>query len=145
MSRATEAAALALGVALGAVGTKEVLDVKPPQAVERPGEERLVFVEGAKKYVRPMTLTDGGEVLLLVDTPSCKRSPRKDAQCMWSTDTALFGPPVMAFVDPGVNNRHPAAEMVGAECEPVACAVMAGEDADAAETDKAPAIEELKP
>lgn len=129
MSRATEAAALALGVALGAVGAKEVFDVKPPQAVERPGEERLVFVEGAKKYVRPLVLTDGGEVLLLVDTPSCVRRPTKDADCRRRE-------PDGGARDFGVLNRFRASEAVGAGCEPVACAVMAGEDADAAEAAK---------
>lgn len=135
MSRATEFAALALGVTLGAVGATEVLDVKPPQAVERPGEERLVFVEGAKKYVRPMTLTDGGEVLLLVDTPSCVRKPTEAADCLRREDDG-------GARDFGVLNRFRASEAVGAGCEPVACAVIAGEYADGAEDDKAPAVED---
>lgn len=135
MSRTTEAAALALGVTLGAVGAKEVFDVKPSQAVERPGEERLLFVEGAKKYARPMTLVDGGEVLLLADTPSCVRKPTKAADCR---RRELDG----GSYDFGLLNRFRASEAVGAGCEPVACAVMAGEDADAAEDDFAPAIEE---
>ena len=136
MSRATEAAALALGVTLGAAGAREVYDVKPPQAVERPGEERVLFVEGARKYARPMTLVDGGDVLLLVDTPSCVRKPDKDADCQRRNveDGGAY--------DFGVLNRFLASEAVGSGCEPVACAVMAGENADAAESDKTPAIEE---
>jgi len=135
MSRATDAAILALGITLGAVGG-EVLEAKPPQAKERPEEERLLYVEGVKKYVRPMTLIDGGEALLLVDAPSCVRRPTKHADC-WRRE------PDGGARDFGVLNRFRASEAVGPECEPVACAVLAGEDADGAEDDKAPAVEDI--
>lgn len=137
MSRATDAAILAVGVALGAVGN-EVLDEKPAQAIERSSEERLVFVDGAKKYVRPMSLADGGEALLLVNTPSCVRKPTKDADCRRRE-------PDGGARDFGLLNRFRATEAVGLGCEAVACAVLAGDDADASEDDKAPAIEEARP
>ena len=37
--------------------------------------------------------------------------------------------------DPGDLNRFPAAEGVGGQCQPVACAVFAGDDADAEEVE----------
>lgn len=96
-------------------------------ASEAVGESKVAYREdGTKYYAVPVTLKDGGRDVdekTALEAP-CKRRPKgvDGALCQYKGKDA----PEL--------NRYPAAEMIGPACEPVACSVWLGEDAEAPET-----------
>lgn len=137
------AAAITLA-AVGAVALKGVdtADVKPITDALKPLDEQrekalepsklAVLEDGGLAYAVDARIADGGVELRRV-SPGCVRRPVgvRPTDCQRATFD-LGGKPVV--VDPGELNRFPVAEAVGARCQPVACSVYAGEDADADET-----------
>lgn len=127
ISAAALAAIAAAGVA--ALLTGDTAPATLP-ATAHLGESRLAQgPDGGIVYVAPYAQEDGGEgyvVLEQADAPcKRKRTAKRGASCH-----------LVDGGEPGEYNRWPAAWMVGPHCEPVSCAVMAGEDADAEEEDR---------
>lgn len=120
-------ASLAAAVAVGVVARVRDSDLDVRQAgarIERKHESKLVELEdGGKGYAYPTTLDDGGSEYLVTDTAPCVRA-REDAGLCWRLD--VDG----GAMDFGLYNRFPAEEAVGTGCQPVACSVVAGENAE---------------
>lgn len=97
----------------------------PARAVELVAESKAVWFDGGIVYESPVILGDGGRDFVY-------RSPGR-APCMRrqrstpAADCLLDGEPAPVL------NRYPSARMTGVGCEPVACGVVFGEDADAQE------------
>ena len=128
------AAAALAAVAVGALVALQPDDLgeRPQvQRVLRPDESKLVLLpDGGKGYSVPASLEDGGVEYLVTDSAPCVRraAGMPVESCRRATDAGA--------VDFGALNRFPASEAVGGGCEPVACSVVLGEDADEAEDDK---------
>lgn len=101
---------------------------------ERPLDGRILHLsdsklvelgDGGKGYVYPATLEDGGTDYLIADQAPCRRS-LPDAGACWRLDVD-GGPRFFGFL-----NRFPVEDMhpSSTACQPVACSVVAGEDAD---------------
>lgn len=122
-------AAVVAAVAVGLVVT-----VRPDDLGERPadtrvhrrGESKLVeLADGGRGYAYPTTLDDGGTEYVITETAPCVRA-REDAGLCWRLDTdggARFF---------GWDNRFPREDMhpSSTACQPVACSVVAGDDAE---------------
>lgn len=119
-------AALAVGTA-AVIDTKDVTPTKPADVqAEVKGEEKLARSDdGGIAYLRPVQQKDGGTGVVIVTTPSCARKPIGDKTC-----TRVDGG------DPGELNRYDSTQLAGVGCQPVACSVFAGEDADAEESER---------
>lgn len=120
-------AALAAAVAVGVVVLvrDEDLGKRPIDArIHHKGESKLLELpDGGKGYSYPTTLEDGGTEYLVTDVAPCVRAPADGGECLRLLDdggAAFFG----------ALNRFPREQAVGASCEPVACSVVAGENAD---------------
>ena len=125
-------AAVAAAVAVGVVALVRDGDVGQRPADTRKHhkhESKLVELEdGGRGYAYPTTFDcDGGTCTeyLVTDTAPCVRA-REDAGMCWRTGrdggAAFFG----------FDNRFPREEMhpSSTRCQPVACSVVAGEDAE---------------
>lgn len=121
------AAAAAAAVAAGVLVSLSDSDLgATPQdgRAERPQESKLVELPDAGKgYAYPATLPDGGTEYVVTDVAPCVRAVREDNSCLRRTEDggARFF---------GLLNRFSREEAVGGGCQPVACSVVAGEDAD---------------
>lgn len=131
--------------ALALNGEPEATETAPPVvkalakkadiATESRGESKVAWLEdGTKVYRVPVVMRDGGRDVdekTAAEAP-CKRRPKgvDGSLCLHAT-TDLDGKPTQGPA-PELN-RYPAAEMIGPGCEPVACSVFLGEDADAEE------------
>lgn len=110
------AAGLSLGLYVATGGT-----VSEQAVSEGRGEEKVTRAEdGGIAYLRAVRTDDGGAGFVVVDTPGCAR--RNRGHCVF-----LDGG------DPGALNRYAAALLTGPGCQPVACSVFLGDDADAEE------------
>ncbi len=128
MKRILSALGAALVLAAGYVVTLRPVDVGPLVAVtnERPMESRAVRLpDGGRGYAYPATGPDGGPVLVLTDVAPCVRlaAGMPEASCRRRT-------PDGGSRTFGTLNRFPASESVGGGCQPVACSVVFGENAD---------------
>lgn len=108
------------------------LDTQRETALEP--SKLAAFPDGGLAYAVEARVADGGVELRRVP-PGCVRRPlaaRPDTCLRLLPDEK--GVPVPT--DFGALNRFPASEAVGAGCQPVACSVYAGEDADADEAQR---------
>lgn len=103
---------------------------------ESPHESKVSWLEdGTKVYRVPVRLRDGGAAYdekSALEAP-CKRRPRDAKDCN-RTYTDIDGREVIEQA-PELNRYH-ASQMSGADCEPVACSVWLGDDAEADEVRK---------
>ena len=124
-------------VALAAVATLAsiIIVAALPEdiASETAIESKVAWREdGGKVYVVPVVLRDGTFATKETFDAPCKRRPRgvDGSQCQ-RVSLDING---KARTDPAPTlGRFAASDMLGADCEPVACSVMAGEDAEAPE------------
>lgn len=103
----------------------------PQKEVALEPSKLAALPDGGIAYAVEALIADGGVELRKVP-PGCVRRPTgvKPSECQ-RTIADLVGRAMV--VDPGELNRFPVAEAVGAGCQPVACSVYAGDDADADE------------
>lgn len=116
LAGAAVALALVVGVVVLQKDAPPVLDVGPARLVRA--------LDGGKAYV----VESAGQTVLL-DAAPCVRRRKGSApgSCLMRFDGR--------DLDQGELSRFPASVASGPDCEPVACAVLAGEDADALEAD----------
>lgn len=135
MSPRARASLAAVGVVVvGGVGYLVSLDTErqgPPVEVQARilGPTRRVHLDdGGKQYVVEVETGDGGREWRETMPPGCVRRPAGApvASCMRRTEDG-------GARDFGELNRFQASDAVGAGCRPVACSVVAGEDAEAEE------------
>lgn len=127
-------AALAAAVAVGVVAL-----VRDEDLGERPLDDGrthyhreatlIELPDAGKGYAYPSTLTDGGTEWLVTSVAPCVRARPDGGQC-------LRREPDGGARDFGVNNRFPREDAVGDGCQPVACLVTAGDDADEDEDER---------
>lgn len=102
-------------------------------AYEMPAYAKAAWREdGMKVYLVPVVLKDGTVAEKETTEAPCKRRPKSvdGSQCQ-RVSLDISGKP---RIDPApVLGRFAASDMLGDGCEPVACAVMAGDDAEAGE------------
>lgn len=128
MTRDKLLAAAALAVSLGVLVSLSDSDVG-----ERPLDDGrthhyreatlIELPDAGKGYVYPSTLTDGGAEWLVTSEAPCVRARPDGGQCLRREADG-------GARDFGVNNRFPREDAVGNGCQPVACLVTAGDDAD---------------
>lgn len=103
---------------------------------ESPHESKVAWLpDGTRVYRVPVRLRDGGAAYdekSALEAP-CKRRPRDAKDCN-RTYTDIDGREVIEQA-PELNRYH-ASQMSGADCEPVACSVWLGDDAEADEVRK---------
>lgn len=109
-------------VAVGALGATALLltqDVTEQQVSEGRHEEKATRADdGGIAYLRAVRLSDGGAGSIVVDTPGCARRVGAGRCVLLDGGT----PPIL--------NRYDAALLTGPGCQPVACSVWLGDDAD---------------
>lgn len=126
--------------ALAAVVVGALVSLQPDDLGERPvtgrvprlGESKLVLLpDGGKGYSYPAYLEDGGQEYLVTDEAPCVRRAvgMPESSCRRRLEDG-------GAFDFGELNRFPATEAVGEGCEPVACSVVAGENADEPEDER---------
>lgn len=125
-------AATLAALALATLGATLLDGEEPPRAGESVvGLTRLaVQRDGGRAYVVEVRTADGGRALRVVTEPGCvrRRSGAPVLACRRREPLPDGGLGVGR--DFGDLNRFPASQAVGAGCEPVACSVVAGDDAD---------------
>lgn len=129
MKRVLTAAAVAVVSALASVAVLRQPDIdSQTRAVinERPMESKAVVLpDGGPGYVWPAMLLDGGGTLVLSDVAPCVRRP--SGVLVNACRRRVDGGSARDFGD---MNRFPASEAIGTGCQPVACSVVFGEDAN---------------
>lgn len=142
MEPSTKVLAGAAALAVAAVIVASVDSVRPvTDAVKQLDEARekalepsklAAFPDGGLAYAVEARVADGGVELRRVP-PGCVRRPTgaKPVECLRLLPDEKGVPTPTDF---GELNRFPSLEAVGVGCQPVACSVYAGEDADAEES-----------
>lgn len=97
------------------------------------GPETVVLLpDGGIAYIMPVETADGGFTFRFT-TPKCARKlPDAGVEDCKRSYIGFFGP---VTVDPGAWTRFPSSQQVGDHCQPVACAVMSGDNPDQEEID----------
>lgn len=102
-------------------------------AIETPAHATVAWRDdGTKVYLVPVVLKDGTYAEKEMFEAPCKRRPKGvDGKLCTHTFRSITGETLQ---EPAAElNRYPAETMTGDGCEPVACAVMLGDDAEAEE------------
>lgn len=118
-------AAVALAIGAGVALTQDDVAHEAPAAATVTWRD-----DGTKVYHVPVVLKDGTPAVKETTEAPCKRRPRGGRDCFRTH--ALFDGKEVTDEAPELG-RFPAETMTGAGCEPVACSVMLGDDAEAEE------------
>lgn len=124
---------VSIAAAVALVGIIAVVASDDGVVAEVPANAKVAWrKDGTRVYVVPVLMKDGTVVEKETEEAPCKRRPKDvDGKLCQRVQLDIQGKP---RTDPApVLGRFPAETMLGDGCEPVACAVMAGEDAEATE------------
>ena len=130
------AASAGIVALLGAVITAGIVGIEakdaPPVKVSEAASvsEAVALADGGIGYLGVVEVDGGRTAVLLTAAPCVRRraDAGSPAECMARSEDG-------GTRDPGPLNRFPASLAVGLKCQPVACAVTAGENADGEEKD----------
>lgn len=129
MKRILTAAAVAVVSAMASLAIVRQSDIEPslqPVINERLMESKSVILpDGGLGYSWPAMLLDGGSTVVISDVAPCVRRPT--GVLVNACRRRISGGNTQDFGD---LNRFPASEAIGTGCQPVACSVVFGENAD---------------